>query len=377
MRLADLGGQLFGASAWWGRWWGLSRPRSRDRPPRRRRPPGSAPRSRMAATCPGTSLAGSGHDETQEGQALASSRRPVMPKSSKRHPPVGLHEAGCRRAGRRGRRRRACAPSRKAMSAARNTASVSMPAARIASTSPQANPSSRSITSTRRVTRRGWGRGTTRARWPVSAEDARHVEHVLRLEPEVELLDDRLGEQLDERGRVGERGDRDAPDELWCDPAHGGEVALARAVRSVGRWTLTTTSSPVLSRAAWTWAIEAAAIGTGRRRRTGVSSGCPRSSSTMPPDDVEALRRNLVAAEPELGDELLGEDPLPDGQDLAELDVGGARGVRRLCAVAGTIPSETASVREGVRTRTNPPPPSRGAPPPAAPARSEETDAGG
>ena len=32
--------------------------------------------------------------------------------------------------------------------------------------------------------------------------------------PEVELLDDRLGEQLDERRWVGQRGDRDAADEV-------------------------------------------------------------------------------------------------------------------------------------------------------------------
>ena len=55
------------------------------------------------------------------------------------------------------------------MSAARSTASVSMPAARIASASPHAKPSRRSMTSTRRVTSRGWGRGTTMACWPVSA----------------------------------------------------------------------------------------------------------------------------------------------------------------------------------------------------------------
>ncbi len=44
------------------------------------------------------------------------------------------------------------------------------------------------------------------------------VEHVLRLEPEVELLDHRLREQLDERRRVRERGDRDATDQARCEP---------------------------------------------------------------------------------------------------------------------------------------------------------------
>ena len=57
------------------------------------------------------------------------------------------------------------------------------------------------------------------------------VEHVLGLEAEVELLDDGLGEQLDQRRRVGERGDRDAPDEQRRDPRHGRAGRAARAVR--------------------------------------------------------------------------------------------------------------------------------------------------
>ncbi len=48
---------------------------------------------------------------------------------------------------------------------ARTTASVSMPAACMPSTSAKLKPSSRSMTSMRRVTSVGWGRGTTKARW--------------------------------------------------------------------------------------------------------------------------------------------------------------------------------------------------------------------
>ncbi len=81
------------------------------------------------------------------------------------------------------------------------------------------------MTSTRRVTSDGWGRGTTMARWPVSASTRGDVEHVLGLEAEVELLHDRLGEQLDEGGRVGEGRDRDAAHQQGGDPAHGGQVA--------------------------------------------------------------------------------------------------------------------------------------------------------
>ena len=52
----------------------------------------------------------------------------------------------------------------------------------------------------------------------------RNVEHVLRLEAEVELLDDRLREQLDQRGRVRERGHRDAADEARREPRHRADV---------------------------------------------------------------------------------------------------------------------------------------------------------
>ena len=57
-----------------------------------------------------------------------------------------------------------------------------------------------------------------------------HVEHVLGLEPEVQLLGDRLGEELDERGRVGQRGDRDAPDEVRGEPRHRPQVLADEGV---------------------------------------------------------------------------------------------------------------------------------------------------
>ena len=53
------------------------------------------------------------------------------------------------------------APSMKAIIPVRTTSSVSMPASRMPATSSNLKPDSRSITSTRRVTRRGCGRGTT------------------------------------------------------------------------------------------------------------------------------------------------------------------------------------------------------------------------
>ena len=55
-------------------------------------------------------------------------------------------------------------------------------------------------------------------------EDAGEVEHVLGLEPEVELLHDLLGEQLHERRRVGQRGDGDAAHEERAEPGEGPQV---------------------------------------------------------------------------------------------------------------------------------------------------------
>ncbi len=80
------------------------------------------------------------------------------------------------------------------------------------------------MTSTRRVTSSGWGRGTTMDRWPVPAKTRGDVQHVLGLEAEVELLDDGLGEQLDQGRGIGQRGDRDAADQHGGDPGHGGDV---------------------------------------------------------------------------------------------------------------------------------------------------------
>ena len=92
----------------------------------------------------------------------------------------------------------------------------------------------------------------------------------------------------------------------------------------MGRCTFTTTSSPVRSVAACTWAIDAAASGSRSNAANTSSSGAPRSASTTRAHDVEGLGRHLVAALLELVDQLLGEEALARGDDLAELDVGRA-----------------------------------------------------
>ena len=121
------------------------------------------------------------------------------------------------------------APSMKAIIAVRTTSSVSMPASCMPTTSSKLKPYTRSITSTRLVTSRGCG---PRDDVLVLVEVVEHrgdVEHVRRLHPEVELFDDRLGEQLDQRRRVGERGDGDAADEVRGEPRHHPQVLADQA----------------------------------------------------------------------------------------------------------------------------------------------------
>ena len=87
------------------------------------------------------------------------------------------------------------------------------------------------------------------------------IEHVLGLEPEVELLHDGLGEELDQGGRVGQRGDGDAADQVRRQPGHDGEV-LAHPRRHGRALHLDHDGGAVAG--AWpacTWAMEAAASG--------------------------------------------------------------------------------------------------------------------
>ena len=160
---------------------------------------------------------------------------------------------------------------------------------------------------------------------PLAANTAREVEHVLGLEPEVELLDDLLGEQLHERGRVGERRDRDAARPATGRATPAPQVGARRARRPVARCTFTTTSSPVTSRAACTWAIDAAAsgcpveLGEHRLERTGPGPAWM-TARTSANGSGGTWSRQLL----ELVDELVGEQALAGRDDLGELDVGGA-----------------------------------------------------
>ena len=96
---------------------------------------------------------------------------------------------------------------------------------------------------------------------------------------------------------------------------------------TAGRWTLTTTLSPVRRVAAWTWAIEAAASGLRSTQRNVVQRAAEVLLDHLA-HDVKRLGRHLVAAQLELVHELGGEDALARGDDLPQLDVRGPQAFR-------------------------------------------------
>ena len=225
------------------------------------------------------------------------------------------------------------APSSDAMRPACSIAWVSMPAACIDSTSSKANPRSRSMTSTRRVTMVGCGRGTMIPLWPVR-EDVGDVEHVLRFEAEVELLDDGLREQLHEGRRIGEGGDRDAADEMGGEPGQRGDV-VPEELRDLRPLHLDddlfTGDEPG----------RVHLCDRGGRDRLLVEG---REQILEPPaevdlhdgaDVVERLRRHPVAQLLELGDHLVGEQAFAARDDLAELHVARAEATEGLPQATG------------------------------------------
>ena len=157
---------------------------------------------------------------------------------------------------------------------------------------------------------------------PVLAEVVEHrrdVEHVRRLDAEVELLDDRVGEQLDQRRRVGEGGDGDPPDEVRRQPGHRPQVDVHETA-DVGPLDL---DDDILAGA------QPGPVDLGDRGRSDGRAVERREHVLQRPaelgldrsaDHIERLGGDLVAAALELLDELGGEQALAGGDDLAELD---------------------------------------------------------
>jgi len=152
------------------------------------------------------------------------------------------------------------------------------------------------------------------------AQDARDLDHVVGLHAEVELLDDRLGEELDERGGIGERRDLDAPDQVRREPGHDAQVA---AHELADRRSLDLDHDLLAGGEARRVDLCDGGRGEGRRRDP-VEGLLERAGEVLlehAADGREVLGGDLVAATLELGHELDGEEPLAARDDLRELDV--------------------------------------------------------
>ena len=126
----------------------------------------------------------------------------------------------------------------------------------------------------------GAGAGTIVARWLGLREHARDVEHVLA--PRGGSRAPRRSSPRTARpARAGWRARRPGCGRRGAARATTSPRMSSRTSRATcGRCTLTTTSSPVRSRAACTCAIDAAAIGVRSKRSNTSSSERPSSSST-------------------------------------------------------------------------------------------------
>ena len=257
---------------------------------------GNAPRSRRAASWPAHVAGGAEYQEPQERQPLGLVEPAGDAEVEQRGAAVGLHARGCRRAGRRGRRRRSTRP--RATRSARPAASrrVSMPAACIDSTSSNAKPRSRSITSTRRVTSVGCG----------PRHDDRRAGRSSRARRRCRACSRPRGGSRAPRRSVSANSSTSAGGlasaAIGIRPMSAGASHDSAAMSSrtsgatCGRCTLTTTSSPVMSRAACTCAIDAAAIGSSSNEREQVLERAAEVDLDDGPDVVERLGRHLVAA---------------------------------------------------------------------------------
>ena len=149
-------------------------------------------------------------------------------------------------------------------------------------------------------------------------QHAGDVEHVVGFEAEVELFHDGLGEQLDQRRRVGQRGYRDAADQVGRDPAHGGQMSLRTRPATVGRCTFTTTSSPVRSGGGVDLGDRRRGQGRGlEAARTPRSRGRPRSASTTSRTASKVSGGTWSRRSRNSPTSSGGKTPSPDGQDLA------------------------------------------------------------
>ncbi len=159
-------------------------------------------------------------------------------------------------------------------------------------------------------------------------EGSGDIEHVLGLETEVELVHDRLGEELDQGRRVGQGGDGDPAHQQRRQPGHDGEV-LAHTGRHRRALDLDHDRG----------AVEQSGrvhLGDGGGSQGGVLDRGERGGEWPAEllgedllDDRPRFGGDLVATPLELGHQLRREDAVTRGDDLAQLDVGRAQPLGR------------------------------------------------
>ncbi len=173
------------------------------------------------------------------------------------------------------------------MSPACSSAWVSMPAACIDSTSSKAKPLSRSITSTRRLTSVGCGRGTMIPRWLVCASTPAMSSMFWASRRKSSSSITVSANRSTRAGGFANAATGIRPTSRGASH-ESAAMSSRKSCATRGRCTFTTTSSPVCRRAACTWAIEAAAIG--------VSSNHSKSSASEPPRSISTTARTSAKA---------------------------------------------------------------------------------
>jgi hypothetical protein len=153
------------------------------------------------------------------------------------------------------------------------------------------------------------------------------IEHVLGLQAEVELLDDGLGEELHQGGRVGQRGDRDTPHQVGRQPRHDRQI-LADAGRHGGALDLHDDRGAVEEGGGVHLGDGGSGEGGVLHRGEGGGEGATELLVEDLLDDRPGLGRDLVAAPLELGHQLGREDAVARSDDLPQLYVGRAQLLR-------------------------------------------------
>ena len=155
-------------------------------------------------------------------------------------------------------------------------------------------------------------------------EHACHVEHVRGFHSEVEFFNDGLGEQLDQGRGIGESSDGNASDEVWCEPCHHPQVA-SNAGAYGGALHLDHNLFAGAQCCRVHLCNRGGSEGSGVEERKDVFDASSEIGFNREANIGPRFGSNLVSAQLELVHQLGGEQTVAARDDLAKLDVGGAK----------------------------------------------------